>query len=164
MPKLKNVSVFFSLLPPKFRVFPPNFWVTMPRNKMMLEHKKHFEIKVLTININLPSFASFRVKVPMRLPRRRGQKKVPKGSSRVYVYILYIDNYLYTYIPRLSPYSHCNVSPYFFCFFTTKHPIRPREVLRHFLRGQNALLREAERVLQEDPISNLPGGCGINIH
>ena len=32
--------------------------------------------------MNLPSFANFRVKVPMRLPRRRGQKKVPKGSSR----------------------------------------------------------------------------------
>ena len=32
--------------------------------------------------INLPSFANFRVKVRMRLPRCRGQKKVPKGSSR----------------------------------------------------------------------------------
>ena len=54
---------------------------------MTSEHKKHFEIKKdKNAYVNLPSFANFRVKMPMRLPRRWGQKKKPKGSSR-YIYI-----------------------------------------------------------------------------
>ena len=46
----------------------------------------------------------------MRLPRRRGQKKVPKGSSR-YVYI-YIYIYIYIYA-----YAYANVDIYIYIYW-----------------------------------------------
>ena len=49
---------------------------------MMSEHKKTAWDKNADSNINLPSLANFPVEVPMLPPRRWGQKKVPKGSSR----------------------------------------------------------------------------------
>lgn len=73
----------------------------------------------------------------------RTSKVVQVTYISIYIYIYNIYKYIY-----IINYPHILiVSPY---FFATKQPFFGGQVLRHFLRGQNALLREAERVLQED--------------
>ena len=65
----------------------------------------------------------------------------------IYIYLQYVYKNIYKYIYPINDPHILIVSPY---FFATKQAFFWGQVLRHFLRGQNALLREAERVLQED--------------